>query len=86
MSIVVTRVVHIRHEFDIYIGRPGNWGNPFILGRDGTRDEVCETRRGQVIVCENTKATWLPFQPLIQLSGQKHTTTEAIWRNEKNDL
>jgi len=42
MSIHVTRVVHIRQEFDVFIGRPGNWGNPFILGRDGTRDEVCD--------------------------------------------
>lgn len=25
---------------DIYIGRPSKWGNPFIIGRDGTREEV----------------------------------------------
>jgi hypothetical protein len=24
----------------VYIGRPGVWGNPFIIGSDGTRDEV----------------------------------------------
>ena len=24
----------------IYIGRPSKWGNPFRIGRDGTRDEV----------------------------------------------
>jgi len=29
----------------IYIGRGSVWGNPFILGRDGTRDEVCEKYR-----------------------------------------
>lgn len=23
-----------------YIGRPGKWGNPFIEGKDGNRDEV----------------------------------------------
>lgn len=26
----------------IFIGRPSKWGNPFIVGRDGTRDEVCD--------------------------------------------
>lgn len=25
---------------DVYIGRPSAWGNPFKIGRDGTRDEV----------------------------------------------
>lgn len=25
-----------------YIGRPSVWGNPFIIGRDGTRIEVIE--------------------------------------------
>jgi hypothetical protein len=24
----------------VYIGRPSKWGNPFAIGRDGTRDEV----------------------------------------------
>ena len=38
-------------------------------------------REGQVIVCENTKATWLPFAPLRKMHGSLHTTTEAIWIN-----
>ncbi len=29
----------------IYIGRPGPWGNPFSIGKDGTRDEVIEKYR-----------------------------------------
>lgn len=34
-------VVHCRgNKYDVYIGRPSKWGNPFIIGRDGTRDEV----------------------------------------------
>lgn len=24
----------------VYIGRPSKWGNPFVIGRDGRRDEV----------------------------------------------
>jgi hypothetical protein len=38
-------------------------------------------REGQVIVCENTKADWLPFTPLRKMHGSLHTTTEAIWMN-----
>lgn len=43
------RVVHCKKEaYDVYIGRPSRhqtaedcpWGNPFEIGRDGTRDEV----------------------------------------------
>lgn len=35
------RVVHCKkNAFDIYIGRPGKWGNPFHVLTDGTREEV----------------------------------------------
>lgn len=35
------RVVHCKKDrYDIYIGRPSKWGNPFIIGVDGSRDEV----------------------------------------------
>ncbi len=34
-------VVHCkRAAHDVYIGRPSKWGNPFVIGRDGTREEV----------------------------------------------
>lgn len=37
----MTHVVHCKREpYDVYIGRPSRWGNPFSIGRDGTRDEV----------------------------------------------
>jgi hypothetical protein len=26
--------------YDVYIGRPSKWGNPFMIGLDGTREEV----------------------------------------------
>lgn len=29
----------------IYVGRPSKWGNPFIIGKDGTRAEVIEKYR-----------------------------------------
>lgn len=29
----------------VYIGRPSKWGNPFVIGKDGTRAEVIEKYR-----------------------------------------
>jgi site-specific DNA-adenine methylase len=43
--------------------------------------EWCKTRKGQVIVCEKTKANWLPFTALTKIQGQREKTTEAIWTN-----
>jgi len=41
-----TRVVHCKKEaYDVYIGRPSVWGNPFHVGEDGTREEVIEKYR-----------------------------------------
>ena len=38
-----TTVVHCKREkYDVYIGRPSKWGNPFTIGSDGTREEVIE--------------------------------------------
>lgn len=38
-----TTVVNLRHEFcDVQICRPGQWGNPFLIGRDGDRAKVIE--------------------------------------------
>ena len=45
----------------------------------------CKSRRGQVIVCENTKANWLDFKPLLELHGQRKRTVELIWTKGGND-
>jgi len=38
---MATRVVHCKKEpYDILIDRTGPLGNPFVIGRDGTREEV----------------------------------------------
>lgn len=29
-----------RPDGAVYIGRPSKWGNPFVIGKDGTRAEV----------------------------------------------
>lgn len=51
-------VVHCeKDDYDVYIGRPSKWGNPFISGKDGTRKEVIEKYR-----------VWLLDQPDLMSS------------------
>lgn len=37
-----TKVVNKYHKvpYDVYIGRGSIWGNPFVIDKDGTREEV----------------------------------------------
>lgn len=36
-------VVHCKKEdYDIYIGRPSKWGNKYVIGKDGSREEVIQ--------------------------------------------
>lgn len=42
----------------------------------------CQSRLGQVIVCENAGASWLPFSPLVQYrAASLKPSVEAIWTN-----
>jgi hypothetical protein len=36
-------------ETRVYVGRPSKWGNPFVIGRDGTRDEVIAKYRAWIV-------------------------------------
>lgn len=58
-------VIHIRDQKKtdpkyIFGGRPGQLGNPFIIGRDGTRDEVCDKY-----------AAWAQTQPKVMAAIAK---------------
>jgi len=45
-----TKVVHCKKEaFDVYIGRPGKWGNPFNIGRDGDRASVIAKHKAWIV-------------------------------------
>lgn len=42
----------------------------------------CRARWGQVIVCENVGATWLPFIPLVTFKGSANKkNTDVVWIN-----
>lgn len=39
----MSRVVHCKREpYNVYIGRPSIWGNPYKIGIHGTREEVMQ--------------------------------------------
>jgi hypothetical protein len=44
----------------------------------------CRSREGQVIVCENDGASWLPFRPLASVKTARNgrLSKEAIWTND----
>lgn len=49
------KVVHCKKEkFDVYIGRPSKWGNPFSIGKDGDREAVIKKYND-----------WILNQPLL---------------------
>jgi len=44
------KVVNLNYEpYDVFIGRPSKWGNPFIIGKDGIRSEVISKYREYVL-------------------------------------
>ena len=46
----MTKVVHCKKEhYDVYIGRPSKWGNPFVIGKDGNRQEVIKKYKQYVL-------------------------------------
>lgn len=66
-----TRVVHCRREeYDVYIGRPSKWGNPFTYKAGTLADHVLP--RAEVIPAYEA---WLKTQPslmaaLVELKGK----------------
>ena len=71
-----------------YIDPPyqGNGGQYYKHGNDGFDYDKLRNwinqRHGEVIVCENSEATWMEFKPLVDIQGQKHKTKEVIFYQE----
>lgn len=66
-----TRVVHCKKStYDVYIGRPSIWGNPFIIGRDGDKTDRLGKYR-----------TWIMSQPELIERAKKELRgrTIACW-------
>lgn len=46
----MTKIVHCKKShFDVYIGRPSKWGNPFAIGDDVDRNEVIKRYRQWIL-------------------------------------
>lgn len=45
--------------------------------------EWCRARRGQVIVCENAGATWLPFESLGSFKASRGRTNEVVFLSKR---
>ena len=46
----MTKIVKCGEKpYDIYIGRPSKWGNPFVIGVDGSRKECIEKYRNWIM-------------------------------------
>lgn len=45
--------------YDVYIGRPTYWGNPFKIGPDGTRAEVLAKYEDWVRNSDDPDAQWI---------------------------
>jgi len=51
----------------------------------GALADWCRSRKGQVVVCENEGADWLPFQHLAEVKTTRRgkRSAEVIWSNAK---
>lgn len=52
----------------VYIGRGSKWGNPFVIGKHGTRDEVCDRHLAHLE--EQVSKGEVTVEELISLHGK----------------
>ena len=73
---VVGMVVNIRHvdrdEYDVYVGRGKSscWGNPYVIGKDGNREEVIAKYRALLWKRVNGKHGDKWIRALADLDGK----------------
>jgi hypothetical protein len=59
------RGVRLDDDDVVYIGRPSKWGNPFVIGRDGTRGQVIEKYENHLL------NDWQLVEALPELQGKR---------------
>lgn len=66
-----TTVIHIRNKApgDVYIGRPGKWGNPFAMKDESQRDAAVEQHKRWL--WEQMKAGKITRDELLELDGKR---------------
>jgi hypothetical protein len=83
---MATRVVHCKKEpYDVYIGRPSKWGNPFTHIKDRkTRAEFIVESREEAV---SKYRQWIMNQPeLLKSLPELKDKTLGCWciKNSKN--
>lgn len=63
-------VVNLKKDsYDVYIGRGSRWGNPFHIGKDGTREDVIQKYR--IWLWREIKAGRITKEDLKALRGKR---------------
>ena len=64
----MTMVVHCKQaRYDIYIGRPTKWGNPFVLTNERDRDAIVDQYR-----------KWLRTKPELVAAARKELNGKIL--------
>jgi hypothetical protein len=66
---MTTVVNKYKEPYDVYIGRGSFWGNPFVIGLDGTREEVIQ--KYERLLKINIKAGVISIDDLKALDGKR---------------
>jgi len=66
----------------VYIGRGSPWGNPYVLGKDGDRDQVCDLFEQNVLPTLDLGA--LRGKDLVCFCAPKRCHGDSILRALKN--
>ncbi len=66
MCIVVNKY---RSSYDVYIGRGSKWGNPFVIGKHGNREQVIAQYKRYL--WSQIKSGQITLGDLIELDGKK---------------
>ena len=82
MPVVLNKRAH-GSENAIYVGRGTPWGNPFVLGRDGDRDEVCDRFESEVLPTLDVAA--LRGKDLICWCAPLRCHADALLREANKD-
>jgi len=52
----------------VYIGRGSKWGNPFVMGKDGDRNTVCDKHREYL--WQQVRTGEVTIRDLLDLQGK----------------
>ncbi len=64
-----TVVNKYKSEYDVYIGRGSTWGNPFVIGKDGDREEVIRKYREHL--WHQIQSGAITKEQLLALNGKR---------------